>query len=200
MFRYNCRYIRVLAAESEKHRDSTPLGRVYRELDMTIQKSQVSIHQFETILNQIDENIKTAYVSSNIDEADRKNAEKDMLTRAEIPQTLIEPIKQLLFYTVTLLREEVNEAELYFMDISVLGVTSDSSSIQRNRKYPRDAMQKISLRKNAKFRRCIRCGAFMEDVLPQRNGNPILGLLGRTCYCGSSWMLLDNDKIVQSKV
>ncbi|KAL9104109.1 MAG: hypothetical protein Q9163_000911 [Psora crenata] len=200
MFKYDCRSIRILAGEIDKHHDSTPLSGVYRELDMVMQKFPVSLHQFEKILNEVDNSVRAAYQSSAMGEADRKGAEKDMLTKAEISQTLIEPVKQLLFQTVTSLRNEINEAELYFMDVGDLGLTNDNISIKRSRKHPTDAMQKTPLRKDVKVRRCIRCGTFMEDVLPQRNGNPILGLLGRTCCCGSSWMVLEREEIVQPKV
>ena len=200
MFRYSCRSIRVLATESDKHHDSGPLSRVYREFDMIMQKSPVSLHQFETTINEIDKSIKIVYQSSSIGEADRKNAEKDMLTRAEIPQILIEPVRHLLFRSLPTLAREIDEAELYFMDVSGLGLTNDDSSMKRKRNFPMDAIQKISLRKEGKIRRCIRCGAFMEDALPHRNGNPLLALLGRACYCGSHWMLLDRDEIAQTKV
>ncbi|KAL9130982.1 MAG: hypothetical protein Q9217_000971 [Psora testacea] len=200
MFRYNCRYIRVLAAESEKHRDSTPLSKAYRELDIILQRSPVSLQQFEKVLNQVDDSIKIAYQSSTSGEADRRNAEKDMLIRAEIPQNLIEPVKQLLYQTVVSLRCEINEAELYFMDVGGLGLTNDNTSMKRNREHPTDVIQKTPLRREAKVRRCIRCSAFMEDVLPQRNGNPILALLGRTCCCGSFWMLIESDEVAQLKV
>ena len=190
----------MLMAESEKHRDSPPVSRLYREFDLRLHKSPISLHQFERLLNQVDNSIKNAYRSSNIAEADRKIIEKDMLTQVEIPQILIEPVKQLLFQTIGSLQDEINEAELYFTDVSGLGLSNDNSSREHNRKHPLDAIQRIPLRRDGKVRRCIRCGSFMDDILPNRSGNPIITTLGRTCLCGSSWMLLDTDEIRQSKV
>ena len=184
--------MKILYAESEKHRDSTPLGRVFRHFEILLQKTPVSIQQFDKILMQVDSGIKIAYNTSMTDESERKIIEGQTIIQAEIPLVLIEPVKQLLFQTITILKEDINEAELYFTDISRLGLTRDNYSRTRNRRDPIDSMTKIPLRKDTKIRRCTRCCSLMEDLTPHKYNNPVLTLIGRYCYCGSPWMTLES--------
>ena len=182
----------LLASESEKHRDSTPLGRMFREYEMLLQRAPVSIRLFERILTQVENSIKGAYQVTMTGEGERKTAEGQMLIHAEIPQTLVEPVKQLLFQVTASLKGEINEAELYFTDVSSLGLTNDIYSKRRNRKNPIDSVRKTPLRQGCKVRRCTRCCSLMEDIIPYRSINPVLALIARSCYCGSSWMILDS--------
>ena len=190
----------LLAAESEKHRDSTPLGRIYKEYEMLLQKTPVNVKVFEKILGQIDSSIKGAYQANMTSEGERKTAEGQMLIQGEIPQVLVEPVKQLLFQASTLLKREINEAELYFTDVSRLGLTNDDYSRRRNHKNPIDSIRKTPLRQDCKIRRCTRCCSLMEDIIPHRSINPVLALMARSCYCGSSWMILDNYENDQQDV
>ena len=189
------RYMKIISAESERQRDSTPLSRVFRHFEILLQKSPVSIQQFDRILMQVDNGIKGAYQSSVIDENERKIIESDMVIQCEIPLVLIEPIKQLLFQTIASIKEEINEAELHFMDISRLGLTSDNYSKRRNRIDPIDSMTKLPLRKDAKIRRCTRCCSLMQDLIQHKSSNPVLGLIARYCYCGSPWMILEGYEL-----
>ena len=45
-----------------------------------------------------------------------------------------------------------------------------------------------------RLRRCIRCCAMMEDIIPQRGLSMIVGGLQRECFCGGRWMLLDREE------
>lgn len=118
-----------------------------------------------------------------------------MLVKAEIPAALMEPVKQLLTTNADSLRENINVAELYFTDVSWLGLTDDESTKRSAKQHPIDAMRKVEMRKGVRKRRCTRCGAVMEDVVAQRGSSMLLFNLQRFCFCGSSWMALDGSEV-----
>jgi len=203
ILRFNCRYIRVLGAESSNHRHaSTPLAVAYREFELIVSSSPVSVSIAERVLTQVDNAIKAAYQASGITEDERGRAEKDMLVQARIPPVLVDVVKTLLTTTASGLREDVNAAELFFTDVSWLGLSESPSEPGQGgefeagretglrRKRPVDVLQKIRMR-GGRWRRCTRCAALMEDLVPQRGSSVLLVGLARFCVCGSLWMVLE---------
>ena len=198
LLKYSLRFLKGFAAEGEKYHDSSALGRVFREFDMTMQNTPIKVSQFDKLLNQIDNSVKIAYQEGNLSESDRRSAEEQMLVRAELPQILVGSVVKLLFELLPSLQEEVNETELYFQDVSRLGLTYDDYTRTQNQLKPVDAMTKSPLRRNGKVRRCTRCCSLMDEIWPQKNANFVSGLFARTCFCGSLWMVLDGEDLAQT--
>lgn len=165
----------------------TPLGLAYQELGAVFQKSLVSVSQFERLLSQLENSIRSAYQASGISENERSNVEKNMLVKVEIPEVLMGPVKGFLINTVASLKEEVDVAELYFANVAPLGLTNDNASKRWRKEHPLDAMRKIELR-NVSTRRCTRCASVMEDLLPTRTASVMVSQM-KHCFCGSWWMV-----------
>ena len=200
LLKYCCSYLKLLAVESEKNQESGPLHRSFREIDLMMLKAPVNIRLFEKVLAQVENSVRRTYQLFNTAEEARRTAEGQMLFHGEIPQVLTEPVKQILFPTLTSLREDIDEAYLYFFDFSHLGLRNDTFTRKRNSTHPVDVFTKLPLRKDIRARRCVRCCSHMEDNLPPPQRNPILHYMSRVCYCGGSWMMLDSYDADQAEL
>ena len=193
ILQYNCKPLKALMQQAKQAQQSpSPLGPAYRELDLVFHRSLVTVLQFERLLSLFDGNVQSEYQLSKTSEADRKTIEKDLLINCQIPEVLLEPVRELLGNTAESLRQEVNVAELYFTNVGWLGLTNDQNSKKWRKQHPLDAMRKVELRKDARARRCTRCCALMDDALPQRPS--LMMNLQRTCFCGGSWAVLGEDE------
>ena len=191
-------------AATKAQSGSNPLGYAYRELEAVFQKSPVTVLQFERLILDLDTSVKGTYQKADIsyDDVDhrnekemRNNIEKDMLIKVTIPDVHLDTVKALLTTTVKKLQEEVNVAELYFMDIGWLGLTDDISSKRWREKHPIDGMRKAEIKKGTRTKRCPRCGILTEDVLPYRGVNVMVMSLQRCCLCGSWFMVGEEDNV-----
>lgn len=182
-----CNPLKFCNQACKSQQSQTPLRLAYQELGAVFQKSLVSIPQFERLLSQVENKVKSAYQDSGISETERNIVEKNMLIKAEIPDILFGAVKDLLTETAASLKEEVNVAELYFANVAPLGLTNDNTSRRWRKKHPLDAMRKIEL-KGVNTRRCTRCTAVMEDLLPTRTASVMVTLM-KHCFCGSFWMV-----------
>lgn len=185
--KYKCNRLKAFMQACKGQHSQIPLRLAYQELGVVFQQSLVSVPQFERLLSQFENSIKSAYQASGIDETERSDTEKKMLINGEIPDILLGPVKDLLTDTAVSLKEEVNVAELYFANIAPLGITNDNTSKKWRNKHPLDAMRKIELR-NVSTRRCTRCAAVMEDLLPTKSASVMVSQM-KHCYCGSWWMV-----------
>lgn len=192
--RYICGPLKFLVQASKSHQGSVSLGPGYRELEAAFQRSPVTISQFEHLLLQVDTRIKSAYQSSAISTDDRGITEKEMLIKAEIPNVLLGPAKEILTSIAASLKEEVNVAELYFANTASLHLTNDQSSKRWRKEHPIDAMRKIEIRNDARTKKCTKCGAVMEDLLPHKGMNSIVINFHKHCFCGSWWMVGSEDE------
>ena len=183
----NCNPLKAFMQACKSQQSHTALRLAYQELGAVFSKSLVSISQFERLLSQVENNIKSAYQASGISETERSIVEKNMLIKAEIPEILSETVKNLLTKIAATLKEEVNVAELYFANVASLGLTDDNTSKRWRKQHPLDAMRKIELR-GVQTRRCTRCGAVMEDLLPTRTASVMVSQM-KHCFCGSWWMV-----------
>ena len=165
----------------------TPLRLAYQELSAVFSKALVSVPQLERLLSQLETSIKSAYQASGISEAERSTVEKKMLIKAEIPDILLGTVTELLTTTTASLKEKVNVAELYFANVAPLGLTNDRAGKRWRKAHPLDAMRKIELRA-VQTRRCTRCAAVMEDLLPTRAPSVMVSQM-KYCFCGSWWMV-----------
>ncbi|CAF9909793.1 mediator complex subunit [Imshaugia aleurites] len=183
----NCNPLKAFMQACKSQQSHTALRLAYQELGAVFSKSLVSISQFERLLSQVENNIKSAYQASGIGETERSVVEKNMLIKAEIPEILLETVKNLLTKIAATLKEEVNVAELYFANVASLGLTDDNTSKRWRKQHPLDAMRKIELR-GVQTRRCTRCAAVMEDLLPTRTASVMVSQM-KHCFCGSWWMV-----------
>ena len=163
----------------------------------------MTIAQFEHFLQHIDGFVKSAYTNAGIayddlehhkcEKEERNNIEKDMLIKAIIPPIMTDVVKSILTTTINELREQIDEAELYFLNVGWLGFTHDESSKRWRRTHPVDAMKKIELKETAKTKRCIRCGNLTEDTIPYKGVNLAILGLHRSCVCGSLFMVGEDE-------
>lgn len=192
--KYNCRYLRLMSAELKSGRTYGAQTLLSDELEAVLNNYHVTIQQFEGILSELDFIIKTAYVSSQMSEADRKNAEKELLIAATVPSVLVSGLGSFLTFSLEKLRGEVDEAELYFSDISWLGLSDDGRSDAWRKNHVLDVFRRVELPREAKIRRCTRCGAVTQHVR-MVNGSPWTPNLQRWCLCGAWWMMTrDQDR------
>lgn len=194
--RYNCRYMRSLSTEARNAQAPGPQRQAFRELEAIFTDSSVSITQFERMVSDLDNSIRGVYQSSQTSDTNRKNIEKEMLISAEIPEILMPAIETLLTTTVATLKQDVDVAELYFSDISWLGLSDDSRTDMWKKNHTLDAIRKVEVTKGARIRRCTRCCAVMEDILPQKGESMWMLNMQRTCFCGNWWALL-GDEVVE---
>lgn len=192
--KYNCRYLRVLSAELKPAQMHGAQRLLFDELGAVFKKYHVSIIQFERILSELESVIKNAYVSSQMSEVQRKTAEKEMLVAATVPSVLVSVLESFLTFSLDSLREEVNEAELFFFDISWLGLSDDRRSDAWRKDHVLDVFRKVELPRGAKIRRCTRCCAVMEHVRMQQ-GSPWSMTLQRWCLCGAWWMMTRDEDV-----
>ena len=150
--------------------------------------------QFERILAEVDNGIKKAYLAADVGENDRQVIEKEMLIAADIPEILVGIVQHLLYNTLENLHQDIDPGELYFRDHSWLGLTDDRRSDAFRKNHVIDAIRKIVLGEDVRVRRCTRCCAIMEDLLPQRGGNMWMSNMQRMCLCGSSWILVSQEE------
>lgn len=196
ILRFNSRSLHSLIRESKQQPHTTALGRAYREFDTILARSHVDLARSERLFSQIDANIKAAYQAAGLGESKapaREAAERNMLLKAEIPDVLIPVVKQLVTTMVEGLKEEVNVAELFFADVSWLGLTENGASGLSKR--PVDAMRKVRLGNGKRVRRCTRCCALMEDELPRAMGAWMVHMMS-SCLCGGRWMVLRGNEDV----
>lgn len=190
--KYNCRFLRTLHAESRKYYPPGLLRRAFREVEATFDASPVTVMQFDRMLTIMENNVKEFYMSSNTNDSDRQNTEKEMLVSAAIPGMLMPVVESFLTKSLDEFRDEVNELELFFTDISWLGLSDDRRSDAWKSENALDALRKVVLPKEARLRRCTRCCAVMEDVYPQRGTSLWMTTMQRTCYCGDWWLVVDH--------
>lgn len=187
--KYNCRFLRGLHAEAKSSQTHGPQRQAFRELEAVFEESPVTVLQFEQLLSELDSGIKTAYLTSQTSDSDRKIAEKEMLVSAKTPSILIPALESFLTTAVENLRGKINEAELYFTDISWLGLSDDSRSNYWRKNHILDVLRKIELPKGGRLKRCTRCCAIVEDKTPQKGSSLWMLNLQRTCFCGNWWMV-----------
>ena len=161
---------------------------------MAIFQGPVPVHTFyKSILRAFEADIDESYERASIDQGQRNSIEREMLTSMRIPDFLVPAVSRLLGTRVQQFRgENIDEAELYFLDIYRLGLLNDAKSVQWNRQHLLDGIQQSLLDQNTELRQCVRCGAITDNQSPNHRVNPYLFQIQRTCYCGGWWAVVDN--------
>lgn len=185
------------AQDAQRH--PNPHAAPFAAIATILRDAPVQYHQFDKLLTELDASIKTCYQNSNISPEDRKTVEKRMLIAGEIPDVLSPALETLLLGSsesgIEALREEINVAELYFMDFSWLELGDDSKSRAWRRENRVDVVRKTVLRRGdgKRLKRCTRCCAVMEDLGREaRTGNVAVLQLLRNCLCGGWWYVISH--------
>ena len=189
--RYNCRGLRGISNAANNAPNSNHPA---QNLQAVFEQPPINVMQFERILAEVDSGIKKAYLAAGVGEIDRQIIEKEMLIATDVPEILVGVVQHLLHNTLENLNQEIDPGELYFRDHSWLGLTDDRRSDAFRQNHVVDAVRKIVLGEDVRVRRCTRCCAIMEDLLPQRGSNLWMTNMQRMCLCGSSWMLVSQEE------
>ena len=122
-----------------------------------------------------------------------------MLFSGTIPEVLAPVVEHILMNMMENLKDDIDEAELHFLDVSWLGLVDDKRSFQWKKEHTLDAMRKVEtvsgkqksvgVQGETKMRHCTRCCAVMEDLIPVRGGNLWLLNMQKQCFCGGYWIL-----------
>ncbi|KAL8712283.1 MAG: hypothetical protein Q9220_003434 [cf. Caloplaca sp. 1 TL-2023] len=188
LFKYNFRFFRGIGAEIA-HRSHDP---TWRALGTMFLKSPVPLQQFERVLADVENSVRHTYEAYRVPDADRKDIEKYMLVSGSVSPRLWPAVESLLTRTVKGLKEEVDVAELYFHDVSWLGLSDDGASDQWRKEHRLDIIRKSEVPKGAKVKQCTRCCSIMEDMAPPKGTAGWLINMWRSCVCGNWWMCMDN--------
>ncbi|KAL8983314.1 MAG: hypothetical protein Q9177_005008, partial [Variospora cf. flavescens] len=105
-------------------------------------RSPVPLPSFEKLLAEVDSNVRHVYDSENVPDAERKDIETNMLISGTVHRRLWPAVEALLTKTVSALREETNVAELYFHDVSWLGLSDDGASDRWKTEHRLDVIRK----------------------------------------------------------
>lgn len=116
-----------------------------------------------------------------------------MLITGSVSPRLWPAVEALLTKTLKSLREEVDVAELYFHDVSWLGLSDDKASDRWRKEHRLDVNRKVELSKRARLRQCTRCCSVMEDTPPPNWTAGWLVNMWRTCVCGNWWMSMKDE-------
>lgn len=183
--KWTCRYLRNWNSETKIPVSSDILGHALRELESILVEAKVSFVQFERVLLEIDVIINGVYAPSKMNEAARKKTEREMLVSAAIPDAIVRAMSPFFTNFLGNLRMEVDEAELFFLDTSWLGLSDDDRSEDWRRDYHLDVLKKLVLPKTSVMWRCVRCCAVTEPTqAPQ----------GRACVCNGWWMVIPHKE------
>jgi mediator of RNA polymerase II transcription subunit 16 len=194
---------------------SPALRAAYMQIATLTSNTILRIKTFETLVASLTSHIKTAYSThspplsgSPPAEKARNGIEIKMLLGGSIPDVFKSVIVE-LFRKEGLLesvREEIEPAKLFFADFAMLEVDEDSVSVGKRKRsgLTMDCFRKGWLvnpqkskaagglfgtggRQDARWRRCARCAAVMEDVLSQRQALQWLVMQQRRCFCSGYW-------------
>lgn len=151
------------------------------EIESILIEAKVSVLQFERVLLEIDTIINGVYAPSKMNEAARKKTEREMLVSAAIPDVIVRAMSYFFTNFLDKLRMEIDEAELFFLDTSWLGLSDDRRSDDWSRENHLDVLRKLELPKKTVMWRCVRCCAVMD---------PTQAPAGRACVCNGWWMVI----------
>lgn len=175
----------MLGEEALQHGLKDP---VWRQLITLLSKPPAALHQFEKIFADVENAIRQVYDNERLSDAERRDIEREMLISGCIAPRLWPAVKVLFTTTLDVVMKENNLADLFFHDISWLGLSDDPESDRWREKHRLDVIRKIELPMHARIRRCTRCCSVMEDIPPPRGAAGWLINMWRSCICGNWWM------------
>ena len=171
-----------------------------------VEKNPIEILRFERLLEEVQHYVREAYDQAGLSDVDRNASERDLLVTAQVPKLLAGVVQRLLTTTLEKLIMEGKEIKVdpykveYEADFRLLRLTEDERTISWAKANLVDAVRKLPISETSlskwKVRKCMRCGAHMENLLPYREVNAWIKSIGKTCVCGSMWVLVWAPKLV----
>ncbi|KAL8694350.1 MAG: hypothetical protein Q9218_000987 [Villophora microphyllina] len=137
LFKYLFRFMRSLGEEALQHGFRDPS---WRELNTLLSKSSAALHHFEKIFVDVENSIRHIY-ETKPDE--RKEIEREMLISGHVPFSLWPAVSTLLATTLDVVMKDFNLADLYFHDVSWLGLSDDPASIRWRKEHRLDVIRKV---------------------------------------------------------
>ncbi|CAK4028645.1 Hypothetical predicted protein [Lecanosticta acicola] len=145
-------------------------------------------HEFEKMLQELDQAVKDAWVRSGVPAEQRAELEGAMLCDGEIPNELEPAIDTLLNTILPKLKETMDIGKLYFWNTDRLSI---ACAKPRSGQQQLDIIRKTPIPKDAPIRLCRRCGSVTEDVTQERARElpNWLQHVHRHCVCMNFWIL-----------
>lgn len=149
------------------------------------------IPNLESLMQEVDTSIRTAYKTAELAPQARVDAETTMLVDAMIPECLETTVEYLTGKVATRMLDTVDTGKITFWETDWLGLRDREGEDGRAQRRRYDAIQKMGVREGMKLRTCRRCGSVMEDVYFGAKGSvpPWLAQAQRFCVCLGYWML-----------
>lgn len=147
----------------------------------------------ESVLQEVDNSVRTAYTNAKISSAGRVECETKMLVDGEVPQCLEKVVEYIFSPKIAgKVVDSVDQGAVWGWDTSWLGLRDGKGKGMDRRRY--DVIRKTVFKEGTKLRVCKRCGSVMEDlyggVEGQRQGlPPWLVHAQRNCVCLGYWMV-----------
>ena len=123
-------------------------------------------------------------------EIERLTCEQEIFINNDIPIVLGPAVEKLLRDAQTLMKSDMDLANLYFHDLSWLGLDDDVKSITARRSRKLDSIRKTEIGEGRPLRQCTRCCSVTEDFTTSRQMSNWLVSMQRMCFCGSLWMVV----------
>ena len=153
--------------------------------------SPVNIPLMEPVVAELEPIVKAAYVKAGVDDVQRGQIEKTMLTSCELPDVLMSAVKKLLTTMLDKFQEDVDPAKVYFADIRWMGLTDDKSTEAFHKRREFDVVRKVQLSGEVPLRRCTRCCSHMldfDEAKQVRSLPPWMHGAQKVCVCGNNWV------------
>lgn len=172
-------------AEQENNPINGQVQSAYKRFRDTIANSPVSVASFEKLLFDIDNAMKNM-------SADLTDVEQDIMFNAHIPNQYANVCKRAVEVFGRNLKPEINIAQLYFYDVSWLGLNGpklppgwDNNDVIRKTLISHSDPSIKNL-----LRRCARCGgvSLWEDVRAPSSVTWAVAFQ-RSCLCGGNWYI-----------
>lgn len=186
----------------------------WRAAASLVSAAVVAPSAFEAFLDDVDKAVHAAY--ADLPDAARVTAERQVQWSARVPEALRPAVTHLLGPGArNLVSRVAKAAELWGCDCAWLGLSEDDVRAGRRRGAPYvDAVRKVPLvptdafggggaawstavaatapgARARRLRRCVRCGAFMEDIHPKEKHPLWLMSMHKECPCSGAWVLVD---------
>lgn len=150
------------------------------------------LRAFEHMCSDVEDWVRKTYADAGTSPSERSSTERRLLITGQVPHVLFPVARQLLKSTIDRFQSETDMANVYFAKVDWLGLTDYEAAASWKEKHRVDALRKIALSRGTKVRRCTRCAAIVEDLIPRRDRiAQWVWIVQKTCLCGSQWVIAD---------
>jgi len=166
---------------------------IFLRIIQIFNKTPLHIKALEHYLSEVDGLVRNAYAKAGVTTQQRRDAERDLFWRCEIPEVLMPAVKEMLTDKLRKMMELSDPGKVHNHDVTWLNLTDDNRTKQFHERMNIDIIRKMPLSAQVRLRRCPRCLSVMEDLTPQQLAmQPQWVVLNqKTCVCSSSWIVTD---------